>query len=179
MEHEGTTEQVEHASHEAHHQPSPADLFWPALNFAIFAVLAIKYLVGPIKEFFRARTQRIREALAAGAQAKQEAAALQAQITKDLADLPKRRAQMAAELRGMAEQQRTRILAQATAAAARIREEAQLQAEQEIVSARASLRRDIVDRAINEATKLVTQVVTPDDRDRIVREFSESTRAAQ
>ena len=173
--------QVEHAeaaSHAVHHEPSVGDLFWPALNFALFLAVATKYLTGPIQEFFRARTQSIREGLAAGARAKQEADALRAQIAKDLADLPKLRAQMTEDLRATAEQQRDRGLEQAKAAAVRIRNDAQVQAEHEVTAARLSLRQDVIAKAVHEATQLVRGAATADDHVRLVREFADAARSA-
>jgi len=38
------------------HAPGLGDLLWPTLNFVIFAAVLVRYLRGPITEFFRART---------------------------------------------------------------------------------------------------------------------------
>ena len=166
------------AEHPGHHEPSVGDLFWPGLNFAIFLVLAVKYLTGPIREFFRARTQQIRDGLTAGAQAKRDTEALKIQIAKDLADLPSLRTRLAKDLRETAEAQRDHLLEQARAAAARIRQDATVQAEQELVAARVQLRDDVIGKAVREATQLVRGAFTSDDQSRLVREFTEAARAA-
>src|SRR2546428_1208119 len=52
------------------------DLLWPALNFAIFVVVLVRFLRPPAVEYFRARAARLREALQAGARAPPEAEGL-------------------------------------------------------------------------------------------------------
>lgn len=161
---------VEHEA--AHvHVPGVGDLFWPALNFALFVFLLVKYLRGPIQEFFRARTQELRDGLAAGARAKRDAEALRAELKKDLDDLPALRTRLAQELKTMAEQQRDRLLTQARATAERIKRDAQVQAEQEVVAARYTLRQDVIGEALQAATGIVAGAVKPDDQARFVREF--------
>src|SRR2546425_13311076 len=45
------------------------DLLWPALNFAIFVAVLVRFLRPPAVEYFRARAARLREALQAGGRA--------------------------------------------------------------------------------------------------------------
>ena len=51
---------TEHAPH-----PAADDLLWPALNFAIFVVVLVRFLHPAAVEYFRARAARLREALRA------------------------------------------------------------------------------------------------------------------
>src|SRR2546426_7048926 len=53
---------TEHAAHHA----TVGDLLWPALNFAIFVAVLVRFLRPPAVEYFRARAARLREALQAG-----------------------------------------------------------------------------------------------------------------
>src|SRR5262249_46875151 len=76
--------EVEHGIHE----PSIADLLFPAINFTIFVFVLVRFLAGPIREFFRERTERLRDGLEAGKRAQSEAAELRAQLARDLEALP-------------------------------------------------------------------------------------------
>ena len=60
--------------HGAHHA-GIGDLLFPLINFAIFAFVVVRFAGGPIREFFRARTERLRDALAVGARAREESTA--------------------------------------------------------------------------------------------------------
>ena len=70
--------------HQAEHLPSIATLLWPTVNFSIFVVLLVRGLTGPVREFFRARTERLRADLAIGDRARIDAEALRVQLAKDL-----------------------------------------------------------------------------------------------
>ncbi len=161
--------------HGAHH-PSIADLFYPAINFLIFAVIIYRFLGGPIREYFRERTERLRDALAAGAKARKDAEALRAKLARDLAELPALRDRLRADVRAAAEQERANILEQATRTADRIRNDAKLLADQEVASAMRGVRAEVIDEAIREAVTLVRSALGPGDQERFVREFVESAR---
>jgi F-type H+-transporting ATPase subunit b len=160
------------------HPPSLGDLQWPALNFAIFAVLLVRYLRGPIGEFFRARTARLREALQAGAMALAEAEALRAGLARDVADLPALRERLRADLRATAERERDTIRHAAQLAADRIRTEARQLAEQEFAAARQALRLEATDETVRQATAVLREALSPADRDRLVRDFIERAGSA-
>jgi F-type H+-transporting ATPase subunit b len=166
---------VEHA---AEHAPSIADLWWPLVNFGLFAFLLVRQLKGPIGEFFRERASRLREQLAAGDRARREAEALRAQLAADLANLPALRERLKGDLRATAERERERILELAKHAAERIRTDTKLLAEQEVAAARRTLRDEVIETAIGKATELVRNAVQPQDQDRFVRDFVSATGAA-
>ncbi len=164
------------------HHSDPASigtLLLPAINFALFCALIAKFLVGPIREYFRARTKRIRDALASGARARQEADALRAQLTRDLADLPALRERLKAELRTTAEHERDQLLTLAGHTADRLREDARLVAAQELQSAREALRAEVIDEAVREATAIVRATLKPEDQERFVRDFTQQVKEAR
>jgi F0F1-type ATP synthase membrane subunit b/b' len=97
---------VEHAG--AH--GSIGDLIWPVFNFALFGGLLVYVLRGPIRDYFRDRTARVRDGLEAGARARREAEALRADLERDLADLPSMRERLKADLRATAEQVGAQLL---------------------------------------------------------------------
>jgi len=153
------------------HQPALADLFWPALNFVLFVAVLVHALRGPVREYFRARTERLREALAAGARARSEAAALRAEIAGDVDSLPALRERLRADLRATAEHERDGLLALGRQAVERIRADARLLAEQEFAAARQALRAEVIDEAVRQATALIRRALVPEDQERFVRDF--------
>ena len=159
------------------HDPVVADLIKPAVNFALFAGLVVYAVRGPIGDFFRERTAKIRLALEAGAKAKRDAEALRIQLERDIADLPGLRAGLVAEMRDTAERERTLLLEKAWQTAERIRMDATLTAEQEAAAARSELQEATVQRALAEAVRLVREAITTDDQARAVQEFVQSARA--
>lgn len=156
--------------HGAHH-PSITDLVFPAINFGLFLGLIIWKGRGPIKEYFRARTESIRDALAAGANAREEAQKLRAQLQRDLADLPALRERLKNDLRSAAERERDVLLTQARNVAERIRSDAKLLADQETAAAKREVRNEVIEEAIRSATAIVRQSLTPADQERFVRDF--------
>ncbi|MCW5889390.1 MAG: hypothetical protein KIT14_02435 [bacterium] len=164
--------------HGAHHAPQITDLILPAINFALFAALLVWKLRGPIVEYFRERTERIRDALAAGTRARAEAAALEAEIARDLAELPALTSRIRADLRAAAETERDHLVAQGRRTAERLRNDARLLADQEARAALRDVRREVADEAVREATALVRGALGPDDQARFVREFVSSAGAS-
>ena len=158
------------------HDPVLTDLIKPAVNFSLFAALIVYVVRDPLATFMRDRTARIRAALEAGTRAKREAEALHAQLERETAELPQTRARMVAEMREVAERERALLLERSRQAAERIRLDAKLAAEQEAEAARSELRDVVVQQAVNEATRLVREAMTPDDRARAVEEFVQSAR---
>jgi F-type H+-transporting ATPase subunit b len=133
--------------------------------------LMVYLLRGPIVEFFRGRTARLREGLQAGARARREAEALRAMLKRDIENLPAARTQLVADMRATAELQRQNLLATGRKAAERIRADARLLAEQEIAAARQALRAEVIAHAAEEATALVRRAIRPEDQERFVRDF--------
>ena len=162
------------------HAPSPFfNLFLAVVNFTLFEALLVYFLRGPIKEYFRERTARLREALAAGARARREAEELRATLAKDVAELPALRERLRADALATAEGERANMVAAGTRAAERIREDARLLAEHEMAAARQALRQDVIDEAVREAVTIVRQVIKPEDQERLVREFVSGAGAVQ
>ncbi len=161
---------VEHVEHAAHH-PGIGDLLFPAINFALFAFLLLRFFGGPIREYFRERTERLRDGLEAGLRAHQQAEALRADLDREMQALPGVQAQLRGDLLATAEEARATLVEQGRAAAARIRADAALVADQEAAAAQRALRADIAEEATRQATVLVRQHLTSDDQARFVREF--------
>jgi F-type H+-transporting ATPase subunit b len=151
--------------------PSLLPLFLGVVNFSIFVALLVYFLRGPIREYFRERTERLRNALAAGARARREAEELRATLAKDVADLPALRERLRADALATADRERANMIAAGVSAAERIRTDARLLADHELADARQSLRREIIDEAVREAIAIVRKAMRPEDHERLIREF--------
>lgn len=160
------------------HNPSVTELLMPAVNFALFAGLMVYVLSAPLRTYFRERTAKIRAALEVGRNAKRDAEALRTQLERDTADLPRLRSQMVADLRDTAERQRDLLLRQAREMAERIRTDARIAADQETSAAKSQLRSMIVERVVQEASRLVRETITADDQQRFVDDFSRAAGAS-
>jgi F-type H+-transporting ATPase subunit b len=158
------------SEHGVHH-PGIGDLFFPAANFILFAGLLVYFMREPVREFFRARTARLREALDTGAKARAEAEALRAEIARDVKNLPALREQLRADLRAVAEREQANLLALGREAAERLRRDARMVADQEVETARQELRAEVIDEAVRQAVALVRGALQPTDQERLVREF--------
>lgn len=153
------------------HHPSLGDLLYPAINFGLFIFLSRRFLGGPIREYFRARTARLREALQAGDRARAEAESLRAELARQVADLPALQEKLRADIRASAERETETIRKSAEHAALRIRKEARELADQEVTAARQALRAEVAEEAIREATAMLREALNATDRDRLLREF--------
>jgi|SRR5690348_8438517 len=158
---------TEHAA--AH--PTPWDLFWAVPNFLIFVGVLVYFLRGPLVEYFRARTARLREGLEAGARAAREASAPRATLARDIEDLPSVRARLIADMRAAAEVERDNLIAIGRRAAERIRTDARLLADSELAAAREALRAELVEESVRQATVVLRAAIRPDDQDRFVHDF--------
>ena len=153
-------------------------MLWAAVNFLLFVALLVRFLRVPIRDYFRARSERLTEGLAAGARARAQAEALRATIARDLADLPALRQRLRADLLAAAEREREQLIARGRQAADRIRADARVLAEQEFVAARNALRDELIEDAVRQASALLRQALKPGDQQRLLRDFIASARAA-
>lgn len=164
---------TEHGAH-----PGVGSLLLPLVNFLLFAALIIWKLPGPVREFFRARTARLRDALAAGKRALAEAEETRAALERDVRELPATIANLKADIRSTADRQRANLLEVARRAADRIRADARLLAEHEVAAARHALRTEVVEEAIRQATDLIRAGIRAEDQERLVRDFVQSAGTA-
>ena len=160
---------TEHGAH-----PGVESLLWPAVNFILFVALIVWKAPGPVREFFRARTERLRDALAAGTRALAEAEQTRAALERDVRELPNTIAQLKADVRAAAEREHANLLEMATRAAERIRSDARLVADSEVAAARSGLRSEVVEEAVRQATATLRDTIKTDDHERMVRDFVQS-----
>ena len=128
----------------------------------------------PIREFFAARQERIRDDLDAAANALADAEARHTEWQRKLVQLDAEMSRIRAQARERAEAERRHILADASAAAERIRKDARTAVDQELRRARDELRREAAELALEIAAETLRSRVTDADRSRLVDDFIET-----
>jgi len=164
---------TEHGAH-----PGIGSLLLPVINFVLFVALIVWKLPGPVREFFRQRSERVRDALAAGRRALAGAEETRAALERDVRELPETIARLKADIRATAERERKNLLDVTLRAADRIRGDARLLADHEVAAARDGLRTEVVEEAIRQATVLVRDAIRVEDQERLVRDFVQSAGSA-
>jgi F-type H+-transporting ATPase subunit b len=140
------------------------------IAFAVFIGLFWKFALGPITAMLDKRREAIRESMEAAQRIEKELAATQARNEQVLIDARKEAQEILANARASSEQ-----------TLARAREQTQVQADEIIEKARATieaerrqswdeLRHDVADLAIAAATKIVRHELNPQEQSRLIQE---------
>jgi len=146
-------------------------LFFPILNFVLLIAVLVYFARKPALAFFSERRDRIQGDLRSAAELKKQAEERYAKWQRRLADLETELASIRETSRERATTEREHILADARANAERIRRDASTAIEQELRRARARLREEASDLAIELAEGILREQVTEADRDRLLDEF--------
>lgn len=147
------------------------------INFSLFCAVIARYGLPAIRNWVRARHDRIVEELSAAEKARGEAEALKAQWDARLKALDQEAAQIRASAAADIAKERDQILAAARAMADAIRNDARRVADQEVQRASAELREAAARQAVALATQLVRERLTPADQDRFISEFLSQVKA--
>ncbi|HUI26636.1 MAG TPA: ATP synthase F0 subunit B [Candidatus Kryptonia bacterium] len=146
-------------------------LLFNLVNFSIFCWIIARFALPVVRDWVRARHDRIVDELGAAAKARAEAEQLKAQWDARLKALDQEIARIRADAAADAGRERDRILDAARKTAEAIRNDARRAADQEIRRAQAELRDSVAREAVTLATQLVRDRLTPADQDRFVSEF--------
>ena len=148
-------------------------LFYPAINFVLLFAALIYFARKPIQTYFGERRAGIRKNLDEAATLERQARERYAQWQRRLVDLERELAEIRAGAQERAEAERASLLADARAASERIRSDAAAAVEHELRRARAGLREEASQLAIELASGILREKVTAQDRDRLIDEFIE------
>jgi F0F1-type ATP synthase membrane subunit b/b' len=163
---------------EGHHVPALGDLLFPAINFSIYLVIVVRYVVPAMREYLRRRradiVQVATESSAALATAEQTIAASKAR----LAALKSEADGIRQDLVAIAERQAKRLIAEAEETGSRRLADASLVAEQERRRAGAQVRADIARAAAALAEQQIRAALTPDDQRNFVQKFLKDATAS-
>ena len=146
-------------------------LLFPVLNFVLLIAALIYFVRKPAQAYFAQRRSGIEAELREAAELKREAEERHAKWQRRLAELERELDEIRATSRERAETEREHILADARSAAERIRREATSAIDHELRRARARLRNEASELAIELAEGLLRQQVNDADRARLLDEF--------
>lgn len=154
-----------------HHAPAVSDLLFPAINFAIYFVIIVRFVIPAMREFLRRRradvVQAESEGSAALARAEQELAAKKARF----AGLKSEAESLRQDLVAIATRQGERVVAQAEESGKRRVADAALLAEQESRRALGEVRAELAREAANLAEQRIRTALTAADERTFVQQF--------
>jgi F-type H+-transporting ATPase subunit b len=162
------------AAEAEHHTPSINDIWFPLINFLIYAFIIVKFALPLIRDFLKTRREEIVAKLAEASAKKQAAEALVRDYRSRLAGLGKEVQSLQAALREDGEREKSRLVSEAQATAVKITQDANFLADQEVRSARQKLREDIADEAEATAQQLIERNISAADQSRLVDDFLRS-----
>ncbi len=160
----------EHAAH-AGDAPSVLDLFFPVVNFTIFAYLFSRYAWPGIRGALAERRKRIERELAEASVAEREAEGLLREIEARRGRLADDAKRLVAELRAEGERERAAVVEAARKSGERARRDARLLAEQESARVAARIRAEIAARVTEHVAGVLRERLDAGDQERLVREF--------
>jgi F-type H+-transporting ATPase subunit b len=164
---------------QAAEQSGSNQLLYLTINFGLLLALLLWKARKPIQNFFSDRRSAIRKDLDDAAALERRARESYAQWQRRLVDLDRELGEIRATTQERAEAERASLLADARAAAERIRADAATAVEHELRRARAGLREEASQLAIELAAGILREKVTPQDRDRLIDEFIERVAATE
>ena len=158
------------------HVPSVTELFFPLINFLIFAFLVKRYGLPLIKQHLKQRREGLVEAVATAQQAKGEAESYVRKYQDLLKVLDSECDRIREDLRAEGERERARIVAEAEESAAKLKADADFLAEQEVKMARQQIRGEMALLAEAAAERVIQEHMAAADQDRMVESFSREIR---
>jgi F-type H+-transporting ATPase subunit b len=154
-----------------HAAPSIGDLLLPAINFSLFLVIIVRYVVPAVRQYFRQRQTEITDAV-------EQARALLAAATEARAAAEARRTRLATESETIRKDLVTAAAAQAERTRARADDngrrrlaDATLVAEQERRRALQAIRDEVAALATERAERAIRSALSADDQRRFLRDF--------
>ena len=159
------------AAAEEGHGGGMHDLLFSALNLALLLGVLVYFARKPVVAFFEDRRKRIQTELDDAKKQGAEAEARYAKWQRRLLDLEGELAQIRETARSRAAAEREHILADAAAGAERIKRDALEAVDQELRRARAQLRKEAADLAVELASETLRRQVSSADQDRLLDEF--------
>lgn len=155
------------AAADAHHVDSGVlikDFLYRMFNFAVTFGLLAYFVTKPIRKGLAGRREGIENALKEAQAAKEKAEARYAEYDEKLTKASAEIDDIYASIKREGELERDRIIAEAKEMAEKISKDAEKAASREIAKAKAELRQEATNMAIEIARDLLTQKVTGDDQ---------------
>ena len=154
-----------------HHAPALSDLLFPAINFAIYFVIIVRFVIPAMREFLRRRRADVVQAESEGSAALAHAEQALAAKKMRLAGLKTEAEGLRQDLVAIATRQAERLVAQAEDSRKRRVADAALLAEQESRCALGEVRAELAREAANLAEQRIRTALTADDQRTFVQQF--------
>ncbi len=155
------------------HGPNWNLLFFQVLNATILAIVLVKFAGPALRSYLQQRSSDIRQAIEGAQEKLREAEAEVAELRGRLDSFEGEAEGLVAGVAEAAEAEGARVQERAQASAERIREDARRVADSEIERARQALRAEAAKLAIEIAGEMLSEQTTPEDDERLVREFTD------
>ena len=146
---------------------------WSIPNFLILITILWHFGKEPLDQTFKQRREEWENAIAEAKQARERAEALYQEYKNRLEQIDQELERIREELRAEAEAEKERLIAHAEDQARRIQNEAEFTAKQELLVARYKLREEAARLAVEIAEKVIKEVITDSDRERLIDEYLE------
>ena len=154
-----------------YHAPSIDQIWFPLVNFLIFAFLIKIYVLPLVRSYLQSRRGEVLAAIKAAAENKQRAEALVQDYEARLARLNEESDSIQKALRAEAEREKAKLLSEADALAAKLLSDARFLAEQEIKVAKQQMRHYMAEAAKAKAVELVRRHISAADQTHLVEDF--------
>lgn len=166
-----------HGEAAAHHNAWKDVDTWKVLNFVLLALGCFFIARKPVAHFFSSRTKGIEEELTDLEQKKADAERKLAEYEARFRNLEQEAEQIVEDYIKQGEDAKKRILAEAEAQAEKLEDMAKRNIEQEFKAAKALLKQEVVDRAMEQAEALIKKSITTQDQNRLVDEYLKKVEA--
>lgn len=153
------------------HAPSISELFFPLINFLIYAFLIRRFVIPLVRDYLRSRRQEVVTLIDDATENKQRAEATVQDYRGRLARLDQEIRSIHSSLQAEGEREKSKLLQEAERLAAKIMEDAAFLADQEVKVARQKIREEMVNQAKATAKELVQRHLSAADQSRLVADF--------
>ncbi len=144
---------------------------WKVLNFGILAVAGFFIAKKPVVQFFSSRKQEIADELSNLEQKKADAEKTLAEYEAKFKNLDQESKQIVEDYIKQGEEAKVRILAEAAAQADKLEDTAKRTIQQEFKAAKANLQQEIVEKAMEQAEKVIKESISSEDQDNLVDQY--------
>ncbi len=158
--------------------PMAPPLLFALFNFAVFAGI-IYWKAGPsLSKYLANRHQSIKDALEEGAKLQEEAKEKLKEYSARIADADAEVTALIEQIKKDAEAEREKLIADAKLQAKRMQEDAEARIESEFLAARRELEREVVAKAVEVATALLTEKSSSVDQGNLFNAFISDIKAS-
>ncbi len=167
--HHAATAGAAHAEHE--HVPSLRDLLFPAINFAVYLVIVVRFVIPAMRDYLRQRRSDAVETASQASEALSQAERVVAANRQRLGVVGTEADQITQDLVAIATRHGERLVTEAEESGTRRLADARLMAEQERRRAIEGIRSEIATAAVGMAEQKIRTVLTPADQRSFVEQF--------